>query len=453
MARVKPRSPALFLVTGTLGAIVLVTAQLYYFVKLQLIIGGLTGPAFWLTVAFGTSFLLSCWIAAARYLFMMFCAYFGWARAVRPVRRPVPWPFVSVLVPAFNEGSRIADTLRSILAVDYPNFEVLVVDDGSQDDTLAVATEIAGRDCRVRVFRKPNGGKSSALNTGFRESTGAFVLCVDADSQLEPNALRRMVRLLDDSEVGVVAGQVRVRNRSTLVSKLQALEYALMNGMPRLAQSNFSQVLIAPGPIAMFRRDILLEIWRRWGSRTESAPGAVAGPWESDTFAEDCDVTLNTLLLGKRVIFEPAAISYTTAPVRLIPLLNQRYRWIRGNIQAIRKCLRRWHEMPKAPAALPIWLGIFLVETVAWPAVNVYGLTLFVVLVATVGQIGNLLPWYLILLAIELNAAAFSVRVLGEQPMLMTLTPIFRSAYSVILDINTLCALCAELFRQRMKWA
>jgi cellulose synthase/poly-beta-1,6-N-acetylglucosamine synthase-like glycosyltransferase len=159
------------------------------------------------------------------------------ARAVRPVTRPIAWPLVSVLVPAYNEGYRIADTLRSILALDYPSFEVLVVDDGSEDDTLAVATGIASRDRRVRVFRKPNGGKSSALNTGFRESNGAFVLCVDADSQLEPNALRRMVRLLEDSEVGIVAGQVRVRNRSTLVSKLQALEYALMNGMPRLAQS------------------------------------------------------------------------------------------------------------------------------------------------------------------------------------------------------------------------
>src|SRR5262245_53752940 len=282
MRRVKPRSPALFLVTGTLGAIVLVTAQLYYFVKLQLVIGGMQGLAFWLTVAFGTSFLLSCWIAAARYLFMMYCAYFGWARAVRPVARPVLWPPVSVLVPAYNECGRIADTLRSILALDYPSFEVLVVDDGSEDETLAVATEIASRDRRVRVFRKPNGGKSSALNTGFRESIGALDLCVDADSQLEPNALRRMVGLLEDPDIGVVAGQVRVRNRSTLVSKLQALEYALMNGMPRLAQSNFSQVLIAPGPIAMFRRDILLEIWRRWGARTESRSGAVSGPWESD---------------------------------------------------------------------------------------------------------------------------------------------------------------------------
>jgi biofilm PGA synthesis N-glycosyltransferase PgaC len=447
-------SPALFLVTGVLGAIVLVTAQLYYFVKLQSVIAGLTGAAFWLSVAFGTSFLLFCWIAAVRHVLMMLCAYFGWAGSVRPVAPPIRWPRVSVIVPAYNEGSRIAATLQSILALDYPDFEVLVVDDGSEDGTSEVAAQFAGMDRRVRAFRKRNGGKSSALNLGFHESSGDLVLCVDADSQIEPHALRRLVALFEDPRVGVAAGQVRVRNRGTLVSKLQALEYTLMNGMPRLAQSNFAQVLIAPGPIALFRHQVLSEIWQRWGTATPAGrPNALAGPWESDTFAEDCDVTLNALLLRYRVIFQPAAISYTTSPVGLYPLLNQRYRWIRGNIQAIWKCWRRWHELPSAPGALPLWLGIFIAETVVWPAVNIYGLLLFVALVATVGQIGNLWPWYLILLGIEVNAAAFSIRVIGEKRLLIALMPIFRSAYSVVLDVNTLCAVCSELFRQRMRWA
>ncbi len=227
-----------------------------------------------------------------------------------------------------------------------------------------------------------------------------------------------------------------------------------MNGMSRLAQSNFAQVLIAPGPIAMFRRDLLTDIWMRWGARAPSTrPGAVSGPWESDTFAEDCDVTLNALLLRYRVIFQPAAISYTTSPAALFTLLNQRYRWIRGNIQAIQKCWRRWHALPSAPGALPLWLGLFIVETVVWPAVNIYGLTLFVALVATIGHVGTLWPWYLILLFIEMNAAAFAIRVVGEKPLLIVLTPIFRSVYGVMLDVNTLCALGAELLGQRMRWA
>ncbi len=195
-------SPAFFLVTGALGAVVLVTAQLYYFVKLQLVIGDLSGAPFWLSVAFGTSFLLFCWIAAVRYVLLMLCAYFGWAGSVRPVSTPVRWPLVSILVPAYNEEARLDASLRSILALDYPTLEVLVIDDGSQDGTLDIATRIALLDRRVRVFRKPNGGKSSALNLGFFESSGDLVLCVDADSQLEPNSLRQLVPQFGDPRVG-----------------------------------------------------------------------------------------------------------------------------------------------------------------------------------------------------------------------------------------------------------
>jgi cellulose synthase/poly-beta-1,6-N-acetylglucosamine synthase-like glycosyltransferase len=336
--------------------------------------------------------------------------------------------------------------------------ELLVIDDGSTDDTFAVASRYAGErhGFSVRVLRKPNGGKSTALNLGFRESHGDLVMCVDADSRLEPNAIRRLAALFDDPRVGAAAGQVRVRNRGSMLTRLQALEYALMNGIPRLAQSNFAHVLIAPGPVAMFDRRVLLEIWNRWGGRAnETKPNndKVAGPWEHDTFAEDCDVTLNTLLLGKRVIFEPAAISFTTSPGWLPQLLNQRYRWTRGNIQAVYKSWRRWHEVPDPPRALPVWLAIFIVESVLWPVVNIYGLVMLGGLLIVVGKIGTLVPWYLILLLIELNAAAFSVRAMGERKVLMLLCPIFRSVYSVLLDFNTLCAAFDEFRRRRMTWA
>jgi glycosyltransferase involved in cell wall biosynthesis len=333
-------SPAIFLVLGVAGVIVLSFAQLYYFTKLPLFSEGLHGLSFVLTVTFGTSFLFFCWLGAFRHTLMMTFAYLGWTQTVRPQAEPASWPRVSVLVPAFNESEQIVATLRSLLALDYPDLEVLVVDDGSRDDTFALACRLAGRhgNVVVRVLRKANGGKSSALNLGFRESSGDLILCVDADSRLEASAVRLLARTFENPTVGVAAGQVRVRNRRSLTAKLQALEYGLMNGMPRLAQSNFAYVLIAPGPVAMFRRTVLDEIWRRWGSHAESAravEGYVKGPWENDTYAEDCDITLNALLLGKRSVFEPKALSFTTCPDWLFPLLNQRYRWIRGNIQAL----------------------------------------------------------------------------------------------------------------------
>jgi biofilm PGA synthesis N-glycosyltransferase PgaC len=229
-----------------------------------------------------------------------------------------------------------------------------------------------------------------------------------------------------------------------------------MNGIPRLAQSNFAHVLIAPGPVAMFQRSVLREIWTRWGGAKsdEGRPTSqyVSGPWEHDTFAEDCDVTLNTLLLGKRVIFEPAAISYTTSPGWLLPLLNQRYRWTRGNMQAVYKSWRRWHEVPNPPRALPVWLAIFIVENILWPVVNIYGLVMLAGLLIVVGKIGTLVPWYLILLLIEANAAAFSIRTMGERKVLTLLCPLFRSVYSVLLDVNTLCAAFDQFRHKRMTW-
>lgn len=455
--KVHPGSPVVYVALGFLATLVLGVAQLYYFGKLQSVIAELSGFAFGYAVTFATSFLVFCWIAATRYLILLVSAYFGWTHAVRPQPESPTMPLVSVLLPAFNEAERISKTLQSILASNYPHMEVIVIDDGSTDETLAVASSFAGeRDgVRVRVLRKSNGGKSTALNLGFRESRGALIMCVDADSRLELNAVRRLAAVFQDPQVGAAAGQVRVRNRGSLITRLQALEYALMNGIPRLAQSNFAHVLIAPGPVAMFQRSVLREIWSRWGAKSEAGrPNSqtVSGPWEHDTFAEDCDVTLNTLLLGKRVIFEPAAISYTTSPGRLLPLLNQRYRWTRGNIQAVYKSWRRWHEVPNPPRAMPAWLAIFIVENILWPVVNIYGLVMLAGLLIVVGKIGTLVPWYLILLLIEANAAAFSIRTMGERKVLILLCPLFRSVYSVLLDVNTLCAAFDQLRRRRMTW-
>ncbi len=136
----------------------------------------------------------------------------------------IHWPRVSILVPAYNEGETIEAALESLLEESYPCYEVIVVDDGSSDDTLALARKFEGRhgNCTVRVHSKPNGGKWSALNLAFQRSTGEFVLCVDADSRLAPGSLHRLVARLSDPRVACVAGQVQVRNRVNVLTRLQA---------------------------------------------------------------------------------------------------------------------------------------------------------------------------------------------------------------------------------------
>jgi poly-beta-1,6-N-acetyl-D-glucosamine synthase len=232
-------------------------------------------------------------------------------------------PFVSVLVPAYNEGAVIQGSIRSLMTLDYPAYEVIVIDDGSSDDTYRKALAFEGEHgpCEVRVIHQLNAGKAEALNTGIHAARGPLVLCMDGDSALEPCTLRKAVRHFSDPNVGAVAGSVKVVNRSNTLTALQALEYIEGLNMVRQAQAFFRVVNIIPGPIGVFRRDALLAI----------------GGYESDTFAEDCDTTLRLLIEGWQIKYEPKSIAYTEAPEKLLDLLKQRYRWTRGILQALRK--------------------------------------------------------------------------------------------------------------------
>ena len=280
--------------------------------------------------------------------------------------------------------------MESLLQDDYPCYEVIVVDDGSSDDTLARARKFEGKHgrCTVLVYSKPNGGKWSALNLAFQRSTGEFILCVDADSRLASGSLYRLAVRLSDPRVDAVAGQVQVRNQANVLTRLQALEYLMSNGLMRMAQSLSGQsfsgtVLIIPGPIGLFRRGVLEEVFTRFGlSEVSNKAGHVAGPFEGDTFAEDFDLSLTILCLGHRIVYEPGAISYTKAPVTTFRLLNQRYRWQRGNIQVLRKFVRRVRSSPEMLSLrLIAWIAMtYLVELSFLPIANIIGIVFFVMI-------------------------------------------------------------------------
>src|SRR5262249_7048832 len=177
-------------------------------------------------------------------------------------------------------------------------------------------------------------------------------------------------------------------------------------------------VKVARGRVSMVRRQCLDEI------NTRFCDGR--GPWESDTFAEDADLSLNLLLTGKRLVYEARAVSLTTVPATTFALLNQRYRWTRGNLQAALKAWRRWRLEPGAPRLLPLWLGTLLFETIVWPLVNLYGMLAFGLFVALFGVEGPILLWFMALTVLDCNMAAFSVRVERASPRLLLLAPLNR---------------------------
>jgi poly-beta-1,6-N-acetyl-D-glucosamine synthase len=381
-------------------------------------------------------------------------------------------PLVSILVPAYNEGETIGPALRSLLEVDYPRFEVVVVDDGSTDQTFARASLFEGRQghCEVRVHRKLNGGKWSALNFAFQRSIGELVLCVDADSRLDPQSLGLMVAHMVDPAVTAVAGQVRVRNRINLITRLQGLEYVIANGLVRMAQSLMGTVLVVPGPIGLFRRAAMEEVYIRFGSSCRGIedaeddcgssslrqwkPADIEGPFEGDTFAEDFDLSLALLALGGRCVYEPHAISHTKAPDWPMALLNQRYRWCRGTIQVIRKFTRRCRTQPQLmQPRLLFWVGLtYLLELVVLPLANLAAMVLVALFVAGGGNLLPLAGWAAAFMLLNLNAAAVFVAAHNERLGTLAVLPFYDAYHGFLLNSGWAVAVVDEVFGRRMRW-
>ena len=370
----------------------------------------------------------------------------------------VSWPTVSVFVPAYNEGDTIAPALESLIALDYPAFEVIVVDDGSTDATYEHAKPFEGdyANCRVRVYRKPNGGKWSALNFAFAHSTGELCLCVDADSKLAPQSIRLMVERMADPRIDAVAGQIRVRNRINLLTRLQGLEYVMASGALRLAQSYSGTVLVVPGPLGLYRRSIMEEVFMRWGaSGAPAKPGHVYGPLDGDTFAEDFDLSLSVLSLGGRIVYEPYAVSHTKAPECSNALLSQRYRWARGTIQVLRKFIRRSRTYPQMrQPRVAGWLAItYGAEMFVLPFAYTIGMGAVLFYLVSGGSLGAILAGACPVMMLSLNAAAFCIALHGDKLSLLPVLLVYDFYHGFMLNSAWLIAVIDEIRGASMRWS
>jgi cellulose synthase/poly-beta-1,6-N-acetylglucosamine synthase-like glycosyltransferase len=377
-------------------------------------------------------------ILLVRYFTLLWFGYLQHAeRDVRGSPDDVELPPVSVVVPAFNEGAVLGRAIGSLLRLDYPSYEIVVIDDGSSDDTLRVASRWEGdhRGIPVRVFTKPNGGKASALNLGIAVSRHPFLLCMDADSSVEPQLLRRAIPHFEDPTIGSVAGNVKVENRDRLICRLQALEYIEGLNMPRRAQGFVAAVNIVPGPVGIFRREALQDV----------------GGYQTDTFAEDADLTLSLVSSGWKVVYEDQAVAWTQAPDRWIDLVQQRYRWTRGILQAIRK---RRSLLIKPFPDFPLWLSVMEMgfEAIVWPVMNVYAHLFFAVVALLFGMGELLLYWWILLTLLDMVAALVTVSMEEESLGLVPLAVIYRVFFILFLDVTKAFAATEELFRFGMDW-
>jgi cellulose synthase/poly-beta-1,6-N-acetylglucosamine synthase-like glycosyltransferase len=249
---------------------------------------------------------------------------------VRPtiVRPPLsPWaqatPLVSVVIAGRNESASIAPAIRAAMLCGYGNLELIFVDDGSDDDSVAVARRAAyglglDRSGKVRIFESPRrNGKSSALNIGLSMARGEFIAVIDADSTIQYGAMQHWLLPFADPRVGAVAGNLRVHNsNASLITRLQELEYALQVTVARLAAARLGLLSIVPGAAGLFRADIL----RRLG-------GYDTG------LGDDTDMTMKLRKQRWRLGMSVDAMVWTDVPDTLQRLLRQRARWERNMVK------------------------------------------------------------------------------------------------------------------------
>ncbi len=232
-------------------------------------------------------------------------------------------PLASVLIPCHNESRCIRETIHYFEKQEYPNFEIIAIDDGSTDDTLSILKEMQNNNPRLRVVElTSNQGKGRALTVGAIAARGEYLICIDADALLDPKAIGYLLwHLLNFPRVGAVTGNPRVRNRTSILGKLQVGEFSSIVGMIKRTQRVLGKVYTVSGVAAAFRKTALLSV----------------GFWSHDMMTEDVDISWKLQLKFWDVRYEPKALCWILMPETLRGLWRQRLRWSQGDSEVLRK--------------------------------------------------------------------------------------------------------------------
>jgi poly-beta-1,6-N-acetyl-D-glucosamine synthase len=353
-------------------------------------------------------------------------------RGEQPELEPGVGPPISVLIPAYNEAVDIGNAVRAALQLDYHDLEVLVLDDGSTDDTAERAADAGGGDPRLRVLRdEVNKGKAERLNSGAREARGTYLMVQDADATVHPLAARVLVARLEEApHLAAVAGDARVTNRGSLFAALQTLEFAAVIGLIRRTQALTATVGVVAGIIGLFRREALVGV----------------GGYDARMATEDIELTYRLLLGGWETTYEPRALVGMQVPTSMRALWHQRRRWARGQgevLHAHGPALARWrnrHLWPVLVESLTslAWITLFAV---------VLAITAVRVVVGDYSAVFFLLPAWGVAVAV-ITAIQFGVAMAIERRydrtagLAMLACPLYPAAYWLL---NATCAVTSQL--------
>ncbi|ANZ70518.1 glycosyltransferase family 2 protein [Pediococcus claussenii] len=256
--------------------------------------------------------------------------YLKWTRTPTP-KLPEKPPFVSIMVPAHNEGIVIVKTVQALLNFDYPSdrYEVIVINDNSDDDSAELLANLQqlydGRNLKVINTDKTNGGKgkSNALNIGLKQAVGSIISIYDADNTPESGALRILVaELLQDDKAGAVIGKFRTRNKNaSILTRFINVETLSFQWMAQAGRQQLFGLCTIPGTNYVIRRSVLEEV----------------GGWDVKALAEDTEISFQLYRSGYHIKFQPRAVTWEQEPQTIDVWFRQRTRWVKGNIYVILK--------------------------------------------------------------------------------------------------------------------
>ncbi|MFF2886831.1 glycosyltransferase [Paenibacillus sp. NPDC057967] len=250
--------------------------------------------------------------------------------------KPVPElkgeaPFVSIMVPAHNEGKVIVKTVESLLSLDYPHdrYEIIVINDNSSDNSRELLAELQamhpGRNLKVINTDAVTGGKgkSNALNIGFAQSKGELIAIYDADNTPERKALLYLVsEIMNDQSLGAVIGKFRTRNRNaSLLTRFINVETLSFQWMAQAGRWKLFKLCTIPGTNFIMRREIVERI----------------GGWDVKAIAEDTEISFRIYMMGYKIKFQPKSVTWEQEPQTVKVWFKQRTRWAKGNIYVIVK--------------------------------------------------------------------------------------------------------------------
>jgi biofilm PGA synthesis N-glycosyltransferase PgaC len=381
---------------------------------------------------------------------MLMLAYYPLAiiaelHSYRPPVFDTPNPLVSIIVPGYNEEKVISNCIKSILNSSYKNFEIILVDDGSTDQTLQVMRRYENPP-RVQVLTQPNSGKAVALNTGFQQAKGEVLFFVDADGIFTHSTIREMLNAFNSEKVGAVCGNDAPTNLNHLQTKLMALQTHVGTGFVRRALAEINCLPIVSGNVGAFRRSALKWPFVQLGKEAE--------PFKKGFIGEDLELTWRIHRAGYRVNFAPRAIVLAEVPSTISALWKQRVRWARGLLQTV--SLHRDMFFNFKYGAIGLYLPINFFNMVVNPILQLL-IILMIVILAIAGfsplqfKILNLILWfglvgalYNVIFSVALDNAWKDLKYFYVIPLWVP--------YSLMMDVVTVWAIILELRGKEAKW-